>query len=123
MVIRDARVLLVRRANKPDAGLWGYPGGKCEGAEPPDQAARRELYEETGLRARHLTPLGRFTVAPPGFHYILHAYLCAGTTEAPVAADDAQEARWFPVSDVIAGRYLMSRDVDRLCLRALGLGF
>ncbi|HUF57442.1 MAG TPA: NUDIX domain-containing protein, partial [Thermohalobaculum sp.] len=44
------RVLLVRRLNEPDAGLWGYPGGKVEWGETVADAAVRELAEETGGR-------------------------------------------------------------------------
>ncbi len=40
--------MLVRRANPPDAGLWGFPGGKIEFGETVKDAAMRELREETG---------------------------------------------------------------------------
>ncbi|MEZ5882333.1 MAG: NUDIX domain-containing protein [Paracoccaceae bacterium] len=51
VVIRGGRVLLVQRANPPDAGLWGFPGGKVEFGETLEQAAERELLEETGVTA------------------------------------------------------------------------
>ncbi|MEN7538812.1 NUDIX domain-containing protein, partial [Aurantiacibacter flavus] len=47
VVLREGQVLLVRRANPPDAGRWGFPGGKIETGETIEQAAIRELYEET----------------------------------------------------------------------------
>ncbi|WP_343611706.1 NUDIX hydrolase [Novosphingobium sp.] len=50
-VIRDGSVLLVRRANPPDVGLWGFPGGKIDFGETIAQAAVRELLEETGIQA------------------------------------------------------------------------
>src|SRR5690606_33745833 len=51
VLFRNDEVLLVRRANPPDAGRWGFPGGKMEFGETVEAAAVRELYEETGVRA------------------------------------------------------------------------
>lgn len=50
--VRDGRVLLLRRAKEPCRGMWTAPGGKVEPGESPAACAARELYEETGLRAR-----------------------------------------------------------------------
>ena len=47
----QACVLLVRRRNPPDAGLWGFPGGHVEPGETALAAAARELAEETGVIA------------------------------------------------------------------------
>jgi 8-oxo-dGTP diphosphatase len=51
-ILRDVhgRVLLAQRPpGKHLAGLWEFPGGKCEPGEPPEQALRRELHEELGI--------------------------------------------------------------------------
>jgi 8-oxo-dGTP diphosphatase len=50
-VFKDRKVLLVKRARPPFAGLWSLPGGKTEGDEAPREAALRELKEETGIEA------------------------------------------------------------------------
>jgi 8-oxo-dGTP diphosphatase len=50
VIVHESRVLLVRRSNPPDAGFWGFPGGKIEAGETIEQAALREVNEETGLR-------------------------------------------------------------------------
>lgn len=66
LLIHDGRLLLLRRRPDCDAGgCWAYPGGKIEAGETPEQAARREVWEETGLR--YTGPLRSLGVAPNGF--------------------------------------------------------
>ncbi|MGI3166336.1 NUDIX hydrolase [Pseudooceanicola sp. 200-1SW] len=109
--LRGDDVLLVRRANPPDAGLWGFPGGKIDRGETMAQAALRELHEETGLSALSAGPvLGASDVLDHGpdgalrFHYVLLALLCPLPEDAPApqAADDAQEAAWVPLEQIEA---------------------
>lgn len=123
VLVEDDRVLLVRRRNPPDAGLWGYPGGRVEPGETVFAAAERELAEETGVTAEaraFLTlidvirregddPVGRLA-----HHYALAAVLCARRAGRPVAADDVSEAAWLPLADVLAGRLATSERVPEV---------
>jgi 8-oxo-dGTP diphosphatase len=60
---RDGRVLVARRpAGKADAGLWEFPGGKCEPGEGAIDALRRELREELGITVTAAEPLIRVPV-------------------------------------------------------------
>ena len=52
IVMREDRVLVVRRANPPMPGRWGFPGGVLELGETVAQGAMRELEEETGVIAK-----------------------------------------------------------------------
>lgn len=118
VLIHEGQALLVRRANPPDAGLWGFPGGKIDFGETVKAAALRELLEETGVRAEAqeiLTTLDILVRSDGGAlqqHYILIAVRCRWISGIPLAGDDALEARWFPVSDLHAGRLATSADVD-----------
>ena len=125
VTIRDNSVLLVRRRNPPDAGLWGYPGGKVDPGETVLAAAQRELGEETTVRATpqlvldNLDVIGQGSEGQLAYHYHLVAVLCAYEAGTPLAQDDALEAGWHPIETVLAGRLEMSQDVDRVLKKAL----
>ncbi len=124
VVVRGDAVVLVRRANPPDAGLWGFPGGKVELGETVGQAAVRELREETGVVARALRPfaavdaLERADRGKVVSHFVLVAVLCAWVSGEPVAGDDALEARWFVFDELLAAGTPKSLDVDAVARRA-----
>ena len=49
LIHKDGRLLVVRRAEEPDIGLWAFPGGRVEVGETPEETAVREAKEEVGL--------------------------------------------------------------------------
>ena len=124
VLVRDRQVLLVRRANPPDQGLWGFPGGRIERGETVFAAAERELAEETGLIAtpiRLLDALDLLDHASDGelrHHFILLAVLCTPVSGVLRAADDALEARWFD-ADALRDDAGFSRNVARLARAAV----
>jgi mutator protein MutT len=123
-VVKDGAVLLVRRANPPDAGLWGFPGGKIEFGESIEQAALRELLEETGITARAgpvLTAVDAFDHGEPGdlrHHYILIAVLCHWQAGEPRAGDDALEAAWHDLATLEDAGLAMSFGVAQIARQA-----
>lgn len=58
-ILRDQRLLLIRRARPPEAGCWSLPGGKIDLWERTEDAARREIVEELGIS---LGPVGLLCV-------------------------------------------------------------
>ncbi|OSQ41811.1 NUDIX hydrolase [Thalassospira sp. MCCC 1A01428] len=124
VVIRNDQVLLVRRANPPDAGKWGFPGGKIEQGEKLADAALRELKEETGISAdilRVFTATDAFEQDEHGHiqrHFILIAVLCRWNHGEPMAGDDALEARWFPISNLATSGLELSLDVTEVAQQA-----
>ncbi|MEO1949435.1 MULTISPECIES: NUDIX hydrolase [unclassified Thioclava] len=127
VVIRDGQALLVQRANPPDAGLWGFPGGKVEFGETLLAAAERELLEETGVRARATHAFNALDVlAEDGkgtleHHFVLVAVECQWQAGEPVADDDALDARWVAI-DRMEEDLPLSRDVARIARQAAALG-
>ncbi|MDZ7643358.1 MAG: NUDIX hydrolase [Woeseiaceae bacterium] len=99
--VRDGtrHVLLIERAAEPFAGCWALPGGFVEIDEDLADAARRELYEETGLTCTTLEQLHAFGEPrrDPRERVISIAYvgMVEAGSGAPRAASDAAAARWF----------------------------
>ena len=93
------RVLLIRRKHDPYEGCWALPGGFVDMDEALDAAARRELLEETGVKATDLAQIGTFgdPGRDPRGRTITVAYLAQVDHDAvqPRAADDAAEVGWF----------------------------
>ena len=119
VVLRRGHVLLARRINPPDAGLWGYPGGHVEPGETAFQAAIRELHEETSVVAAAVALLDTLHVGgddSPRFR--LDMVLCRYVSGEPVAADDISAAAWIAFAEVETGARRMSRDVDTILGRA-----
>ena len=123
VVIRDDQILLVQRANPPDVGLWGFPGGKIEFGETLLATAERELLEETGVRAAArrvidaVDAYDRFEDGRLRQHFVLIAVQCQWQQGEPVADDDAMDARWVPIQEMETALDL-SRDVAAVARRA-----
>lgn len=99
----DLKVLLIQRALEPFAGKWALPGGFVRMEESLDDAARRELQEEAGIRPSHLEQLYTFGTPgrdPRGRVVTVAYFALVKLSEHHVhAATDAREAAWFSVWD------------------------
>lgn len=91
------RLLMVKRRNDPGKGMWSLPAGFVEMDEDPLIAAERETREETGLivKAERLILLMHRPDAD-GLADIVIAYRAQVTGGTLAAADDAEDAGWFP---------------------------
>jgi 8-oxo-dGTP diphosphatase len=90
-------VLLVKRAQEPFKGGWAFPGGFVDKDESLEDAAARELKEETGLAGLILRQVGAFgdPGRDPRGHTVSVAFAAVVDEKGEVkASDDAEEARW-----------------------------
>jgi 8-oxo-dGTP diphosphatase len=67
-------VTFIRQERGPYAGWWLLPGGKVEFGEPVEQAARREVVEESGCDVGGLVLTGAYEIIGPGHHFVMWAY-------------------------------------------------
>jgi len=108
VVVRGDRVLVVRRANPPMPGRWGFPGGVLELGETVAQGAMRELAEETGVEAEAGGPLtvidtiDRDEEGRVRYHYTLVAMIGHWQSGEGVAGDDADEVAWLTRAEIVA---------------------
>lgn len=100
----DLQVLLIKRKHPPFEGMWAIPGGFVGIDESLQEAALRELEEETGVRDVYLEQLYTFgdPDRDPRGHVITVAYFALVPAHAvrPRAGDDAAVARWWSVYDL-----------------------
>jgi 8-oxo-dGTP diphosphatase len=107
VVMRGERALVVRRANPPMSGRWGFPGGVLELGETVAQGAMRELLEETGVKAEAAGPLTVIdTIDRDGedrvrYHYTLVAVIGHWQSGEGVAGDDADEVAWLSRTEIV----------------------
>jgi ADP-ribose pyrophosphatase len=106
VVFKEDCVLLVRRGQAPAKDLWAIPGGSVEIGETLQEAAEREILEETGIQIRALKPIYTFdvidrdTAGKVRFHYVIVDLAAEYVMGEPVAGDDALEARWISAREI-----------------------
>lgn len=100
VVLKDGRVLLVRRGKAPRAGRWSLPGGRQEFGETVRETALREVREETGLEVEItalldvVDSLTRDEAGRLSHHYTLIDFLAEWRAGDAVAGSDAAAVAW-----------------------------
>ncbi|MDH7517450.1 MAG: NUDIX hydrolase [Candidatus Thermoplasmatota archaeon] len=100
VILKDKKILLIKRKNPPFKGKWALPGGFVEYGEKIEDAVVREVEEETGLKTNILDIVGIYSDPDrdPRGHTVSVAYLleiCSGVLN---SRDDAGDARFFDVN-------------------------
>jgi 8-oxo-dGTP diphosphatase len=94
-VLRDDKLLLIKRGVPPEQGKWALPAGFVDAGEAPAAAALRETHEETAIRLARVELLDVFGNLGNDTTDILIAYKGIAPSGSVVAQDDAEDARFF----------------------------
>jgi ADP-ribose pyrophosphatase len=97
------RVLLVRQYRLPARQfLWELPAGRVDPGETPLKAAKRELIEETGMRAKKWSKLVSYYPSPGFLAEKMNLFVATGLTQGESAPmeDERIETRWFPAREI-----------------------
>ncbi len=107
VLIRDGRILMIKRANEPNKGKWSIPGGRIELGETVYEAVQREVLEECNIEIGNMRLLNvgdniiRDAESKVKYHYVLIDFLAeykAG--EIRVAESEVEEYRWVTAEDL-----------------------
>ncbi len=103
-VFREGKVLLVQRATPP-RGLWTLPGGRQNFGEALDEAAAREVREETALAIRHPRVCDAIDVFVTGedgqaSHFVIVTFACAWAEGELALSEELSRAAWFDVKEI-----------------------
>ncbi len=103
IVIKDGRVLVLKRKEEPFKGEWDFPGGYLQKDELPEDGLKREMSEELGV-ACNLDFLGYFTGTASYHDYqfpiINIAYYATIIGEISINKEENSEASWVPISEL-----------------------
>jgi len=118
---QGASILLIRRGNAPYKNCWALPGGFLDMDETLEEAAFRELQEETGLIPERLEQIGTFSALgrDPRGRTISTVFLTLVDMKAKaIPGDDAIETAWFPISELPQLAFDHKEIIDSACEKA-----
>ena len=101
----EGRIFATQRGYGEFKDLWEFPGGKIETGETPEEALRREIWEE--LETRIVVDRLVTTVEwdYPAFHLTLHCYLCSLASE-EMSLNEHEAARWLDAGSIYSVKWL-----------------
>ena len=112
-IVRDGRILLIKRLRPPEAGCWSLPGGKVDFLERVADAIVREIQEEIGVAVALERPLGVVElVGLDDQHWVSPIYLARLVAGEPRLCEPTKHAdvAWFPLDRPPAPLSAAARD-------------
>lgn len=113
------KILFAKRGVEPFKGEWDLPGGFAQAGESLEQAAMREVKEETGLKIDHLRYLGSFPDRYDGVATFTAGFLTRSNQSTVSAQDDVAELEWLTKEELPTTTAFTS--VDQIIKRYLQL--
>lgn len=103
-ILQEGKLLLIQRKSEPEAGHWGFPGGKVDWLEPLPDAVLREVREELGIELvapQLLTAVDQIDAEAPA-HWVALAYRAEEFTGEPTLMEPEKhhDFGWFDLNDL-----------------------
>lgn len=100
IIIREDKLLLIKRGVDPYKGFWSIPGGYVDWDESTEEAVEREVKEETGLSATVTKLVGVYGSPRRHPKQVINISYLVEVVGTVVAGDDAVAAKWFSLNDL-----------------------
>jgi len=106
IIVREGKIVLIKRGNEPSKGKWTIPGGLVELGESPEQTVIRETKEEISLDVENPTLIDVVNYVDSDnkgklkYHYIIIDYFVHVKNGTAQASSDAVDLRWVPFDEV-----------------------
>lgn len=126
LILKEGRMLLIKRSQEPSKGMWSIPGGRLELGETVSEAVKREVLEECGVQieiVRFLDVIDRILHDNDGkihYHFVLIDMLANYISGEPKAQSDAEECRWITPSELT--KLDMNPQLRAVIMRAIQQG-
>lgn len=100
IIVKNKKILLIKRSTEPYKNSWALPGGFVELGETLEQAIIREIEEETALKTEAIKLVGAYSdqKRDPRGHTISVAYLMKITGGNEKTTEEAKEVKYFPLA-------------------------
>jgi 8-oxo-dGTP diphosphatase len=97
IVLFKGKILFIKRKFEPFKGFWALPGGFVKPGEKVEDALKREIFEETGVKVKIIKILNAYSEPgrDPRGHVITLAYICKAKNNKISSSPEALEAKWF----------------------------
>ena len=100
VIIKDNKILLIKRGVNPFQGYWALPGGYVEWDESTEEAVAREVSEEIGLTVESCKLIGVYSSPDRHPKQVINIAYRVTTSGNPKAGDDASEYKWFSMDNM-----------------------
>ena len=122
-LVREGKILLIKRAFAPYQNLWTFPGGRLEDGETIEQCAIRELQEELAITVRNPKPVMQQALGRAG-EYRLAIFTSTDFSGVLRPSDEISAHMWAETSMIHALRTTSRlEDVIKECFNVLGLSW